>query len=258
MADSKPNYILYHFTYSICSIMARYTYALRGQPSTPDGEIRLEEKVVNVMTGEQLTEQFLCEVNAYGEVPVLAPVNSGKPIPDSLAITKFIAQTYPTLIPPSHTDEITGLLRDLHAINFFSLTFTGKPQGVSKSKDILQKKLEDGSISDRYRKAIAVKIDRLNTQKLAGLEPEAVEAAETSAQALTAKLDAILRGHPKSGWLFGLEHPSALDAHVVVFIKRMLDVNRGGLIPEGVKAYAEAAMAGEAWNHVMQGRNTMP
>ena len=58
-------------------------------------------------------------------------------------------------------------------------------------------------------------------------------------------------------WLFGLTHPTALDAHLVVFIGRMRDVGREGLIPERLGAYADRAMAGPEWGDVMQGRRTM-
>lgn len=61
-----------------------------------------------------------------------------------------------------------------------------------------------------------------------------------------------------SGWLMGSEKPSALDAHLVVFIARMYDAKRAELIPPRLKEYGERAMDGEAWKNVMEGRNTMP
>lgn len=90
---------------------------------------------------------------------MLAPIDSTKTIPDSLVITRYIAQRYPSLIPESHAEQINSLLAELHEINFFSLTFTGQPEGVQARKAMLEKKLGE-SISDRYREAIKSKLKR--------------------------------------------------------------------------------------------------
>ncbi len=48
----------------------------------------------------------------------------------------------------------------------------------------------------------------------------------------------------------------ALDAHVVVFIARMYDVDRRNLIPEKLQQYGEKAMSDKVWQDLMEGRNT--
>lgn len=93
------------------------------------------------------------------QVPVLAPVNSKNTIPDSVEITKYLARSYPTLLPASHGREIKQLLSELHGISFFSLTFAGKPQRHLASKAYLQDRLND-QISERYRATIKDKIKR--------------------------------------------------------------------------------------------------
>lgn len=60
-----------------------------------------------------------------------------------------------------------------------------------------------------------------------------------------------------SNWLFGLPQPSALDAHLVVFIARMMDVGKKDVIPEALAKYAEVAMEKSEWKDVMQGRRTL-
>jgi hypothetical protein len=60
-----------------------------------------------------------------------------------------------------------------------------------------------------------------------------------------------------SPWLFGLPQPSALDAHLIVFIARMKDAGRKDIIPERLVKYADAAMEQKEWKDVMQGRGTM-
>jgi hypothetical protein len=64
----KAPYVLYHHPYSICSIMVRYALALRGEPKAASDEMVVEERVVEIFKGEQLTEHFLCEVNPKGQV----------------------------------------------------------------------------------------------------------------------------------------------------------------------------------------------
>jgi hypothetical protein len=48
--------------------MVRYTYALRGEAKDAHDEIRLTEEDINIMKGDQLTEHYLCNINAAGEV----------------------------------------------------------------------------------------------------------------------------------------------------------------------------------------------
>ena len=160
---AQPTHVLYHHQFSVCSIMVRYTFALRGAPKNEASEIRLEERVCDILRGEQLSEHYLCNVNANGEVPVLVPGNTkssnNQPIPESVDITYYIASRYPSLLPKRHEDEIKRLIEALHHINFFSLTFTGKPDGPRSRIAHLQQLLQ-GNISDKYRGAIQQKIQR--------------------------------------------------------------------------------------------------
>lgn len=61
----------------------------------------------------------------------------------------------------------------------------------------------------------------------------------------------------KSGWILDTKVPTMLDAHVVVFVCRLQDIQRGGLIPEQVRQFAEVAMSQPAWEEVMQGQRTV-
>lgn len=70
MENRKPTHILYHFKYSICSIMVRYAFACRGKAVNASSEMHLKEVDVDLMQNEQLTEHFLCDVNANGEVSI--------------------------------------------------------------------------------------------------------------------------------------------------------------------------------------------
>lgn len=88
---------------------------------------------------------------------MLASTHLDKPIRDSLEITHFLAQQYPSLIPGKHKPEITQLLRELHALNYFSLSFPGRENVADGFKETVFKRL-DGDISDRYRNALTFKL----------------------------------------------------------------------------------------------------
>jgi hypothetical protein len=91
------------------------------------------------------------------KVPTLAPLSAAKTIPDSLQITLFLSQYYPRMIPASRNDEVATLLAELHAINYYSLTFSGKPETVEGIDKAVEQRLE-GNISDRYRQALKFKL----------------------------------------------------------------------------------------------------
>jgi hypothetical protein len=59
-------------------------------------------------------------------------------------------------------------------------------------------------------------------------------------------------------WLLSTEHPTAIDAHTIVFLARLIDIHRDDLIPAKLRTYAENAMKLPEWETVMQGRRTMP
>lgn len=127
--------------------MARYTYAIRGDPAEINEELRFREQICELKAGQQLTEHFLCDINPKGEVPVLAPASSDghtlDPIPDSVDITWFIAGRFPGLFPKEREMEIRRLVSILHEnINFFSLTFGGKQEMPQRNIALLESKLD--------------------------------------------------------------------------------------------------------------------
>lgn len=60
----------------------------------------------------------------------------------------------------------------------------------------------------------------------------------------------------QTAWLLSVPEASALDAHLIVFIARMYDVNRHNLIPEKLQQYGNRAMSEKTWLDLMEGRNT--
>lgn len=90
---------------------------------------------------------------------MLVSIETRARLPDSLAITKCLAKSYPSMIPKPHESQILELLDGLHGINFFGLTFAGKTPVVEGMKVNLHK-IEQGDISDRYQAAIDYKLRR--------------------------------------------------------------------------------------------------
>jgi hypothetical protein len=101
----------------------------------------------------------------------------------------------------------------------------------------------------------------LEREKIEGLKADSIAMNVEKTRDLMINLERNL--FPEDGqkgldlWLFGLDKPTALDAHLVVFIERMRDVGRSELIPKGLQAYADRAKMGTAWKLLMQGRSTM-
>lgn len=173
---APQTYTLYHNKYSVCSIMVRYTLALRGTPKDPSSPILIEEKDVDIFHQEQLSEHYLCEINPKGQVsacpsphsiklinqtllvPVLTSSSLDKPLPDSLDITHYLSNFYPSLIPEAHKERITKGLQDLHSLNYFSLSFPGRENVAQGFKDGVSKILTSGPISERYKDALEYKL----------------------------------------------------------------------------------------------------
>jgi hypothetical protein len=74
------------------------------------------------------------------------------------AISKYIAERYPALHPPEHSADIKRLLEEMHAMNFFTLSFVKSPKLASGFADAALKRLENLDISDEYRKALEYKL----------------------------------------------------------------------------------------------------
>lgn len=68
MMALRDVHTLYHNQFSVCSIMVRYTAAIRGVPKDTESEILIEEQAVDIFHEEQLSEHFLCEINPLGQV----------------------------------------------------------------------------------------------------------------------------------------------------------------------------------------------
>ena len=158
--------------------MVRYTLAIRGKQKQASTVIVVEEKEVDILHGAQIEQKYLCEVNPKGQVslvkqdslgftmadilikvPVLAGIGHLQtPITDSLEITLYLMNLYPDLQPATHKQQILRLLHELHAINYFSLSFGANPHFAHSMKDDILQRMKVPSISERYREALEYKL----------------------------------------------------------------------------------------------------
>lgn len=96
-----------------------------------------------------------------------------------------------------------------------------------------------------------VGLSRVETEKIAATKQDKVDSEIEHVRSLLSSLEATLRAQGSGSWLFGFDGPTALDAHVVVFISRLRDVGRAELIPSNLAKYADAAMETSEWRKLM-------
>jgi hypothetical protein len=101
----------------------------------------------------------------------------------------------------------------------------------------------------------------VKSSKVTGMEPEVIKEMEHRTKVILNRLADTLpentHGSGAGPWMFGLQEPSALDAHTIIFVERMRDVDRMGLVPEKLDAWSQKATEQEAWRNMMDGRRTM-
>ena len=90
------------------------------------------------------------------------------------------------------------------------------------------------------------------------LEPDAVRLAEQQATGLFSKVSTqrAMHGIEGSPWIFGTQ-PTALDAHVTVFVARLIDAGRQDLVLEDSFNATKQVVAMPEWQNVMKGRRTI-
>jgi len=99
-------------------------------------------------------------------------------------------------------------------------------------------------------------VDSFEKDKIGGIVPAEVETNNEKARKLLLELDRLVV--PSAGpWLWGETIPTALDAHLIVFLARLRDLGKGELIPQALCQYGDMAMETVEWQRVMGGRQTM-
>jgi glutathione S-transferase len=150
------NYTLHYNPFSICSTMARVTLAFRKTPTPPDPNT-FTENLVDISKDEQLSEEFLTACNPKGQVPAMTSSALQSPLTDSLDITYYLCDLYPNLAPKEQKEEIFRLLKELHQIQYLSLSFTPAQNRAGRITTAIEKLMEREDISEKYREALTYK-----------------------------------------------------------------------------------------------------
>ncbi|MCJ1357372.1 MAG: hypothetical protein MMC33_007368 [Icmadophila ericetorum] len=252
-------YTLYYFQWSLFSTVARYTIALRGEPSSPALAMNIEEKVIDLYKAENISEWYLVNINPKGQVPALASPKLPSPITETLDITYLLSESYPRLLPSVHRETIKSLLSELNSISAFALSFEPpKNQAEGSPNPKIDQYLAQPDISDTWRKALEFKREFHAKTLLRGLDEEPVQRAKSQAKEYFKKVLEQYTLYNKGGaWIFGDEiGPTALDAHVITWTVRIVEAGNAGLIPDEIQRYAERATQAAEWQSIKMGRPT--
>ncbi|KIX95926.1 uncharacterized protein Z520_08181 [Fonsecaea multimorphosa CBS 102226] len=257
MAQSPP-YQLYYNPFSICSLMVLYTLRVKGKPKSPADAVDPEERFIDIYTGEQMTEEYL-EKHPKGTVPALLAPSLGVKLTDSTDITQYLCDRYPSLVPPAHKQTIESLLEELHEISYVTISFKPEDRRVEGVMEAVQEIMARPDTSPRYREMLQRKFDnhKNNLQKFQD-NNQSIASVEADSRAYLEKISQLLSKHGQQTWIFGAEvGPTALDAHTVVFIARLLDAERAHLIPEDVLRYGNPKLQSAEWLGITKGNPTL-
>ncbi|KAH0836149.1 hypothetical protein FOPE_04389 [Fonsecaea pedrosoi] len=260
MAQSSTSpYQLYYNPFSICSLMVLYTLRVKGPPRSPADAVEPEECFIDIYTGEQMSEAYL-EKHPKGTVPALLAPSLGVKLIDSADITRYLCDRYPSLLPSAHKQTIESLLEQLHNISYVTISFKPEDRRTEGVMEAVEEIMARPETSPRYREMLQRKLDnhRTKLQQFAS-KNQSVATVEAESRAYLSKISQLLskRGREQK-WLFGDEvGPTALDAHTIVFVARLLDAERAHLIPDDVLGYAGPKLREGEWVGVTGGNPTL-
>jgi hypothetical protein len=194
---------------------------------------------------------------------------------------------YPSLCPETHSQEIEYLLAELHEISYVTLTFKPEERRIENIMKVVKARIDSTETSKPYRKLLQRKyegydpnrcncdvdrkadLDRHAQERAALADKHGTESPITGVRVETKifldKIAAILDKHKESvmsapvTWIFGsATGPTALDAHVIPFIARLLDADHEDIIPENVLKYAKRHLRDKPWLDLTEGKPTIP
>ncbi|OQV08105.1 Glutathione S-transferase, domain-containing protein [Cladophialophora immunda] len=261
LQQPPPPYDLYHNPFSICALQVRLCILFGKLAGLEVPGIEFVEHEIDIYNSDQLQEFYLRQVNPRGQVPAL--VNKAvlpKPIADSMEITYYLFELYPSLCPPQHAATIRELIQELHGISFLALAFF-KPRHQAWIKNITSytdERLARADISVEYRNALEWKRNYDTSQQQPQVDDESCRQANEDSRKYLEKVEAIRVQQATEGspWLLGGEHPTALDAHVAVFVARLQETEHEDLVPEGMNRWAKPIMALPEWETLLKGKPT--
>lgn len=94
-------------------------------------------------------------------------------------------------------------------------------------------------------------------KEIPSLKRESAERAIEKTTNLLHEISEMLRVS-QTDWVLDTTHPTALDAHIIVFVARLKDAGREELVPARIVDYADKQMDTVVWKDMVQGRGTVP
>jgi hypothetical protein len=85
-----------------------------------------------------------------------------------------------------------------------------------------------------------------------------ITAAENEARNFIAKTELVMARNNNGPWIYGSYGPTALDAHFIIFLRRMKDVGYYDIFTESISRYLTDAEKTPEFQHILQGRDTVP
>jgi glutathione S-transferase len=152
-----PSFTLYHFPFSLFSIIVRYAIALGGDASE---DVHIEQTIIDLHRDENLSEFYLTKINPKGQVPALTSTILPEPVTGSLEIILYLANFLPNLVPEIHKSIIIELLNELHAIQPLSLSAPPLEREKQQEGNVnpkIDEYLQQDAISTSWQKALEYK-----------------------------------------------------------------------------------------------------
>ncbi|RAQ51024.1 hypothetical protein AFGD_003561 [Aspergillus flavus] len=230
--------------------MVQFTIALalRDKSQSSRELAKIKHRLVNLHRNENLSEDYLLHVNPKGKVPALTSKSIPAPLTDSLSISYWVCEQHTSLIPEAHRTTIQRLLSQLHHI-----------QAENNPNPAVDDLLARTDISPEHRRALEYKRDCDRKQIEPDLDNGYEDGMTDQARQLFSKVLVEYQKFNHGGmWIFGDKTgPTVLDAHIVAFTARLIDIHLEELVPPQLQTYAKAIMELPEWETVMQGLPTV-
>ena len=91
------------------------------------------------------------------------------------------------------------------------------------------------------------------------LDAAYIQKQESKASDFMSRVTTLLESSAGTGspWISGTKLPTALDAHTVMFVARLLDVGRENMVGSALRKYTDNIFKMEVWTELMKGKTTV-
>lgn len=184
-------------------------------------------------------------------MPTLKSKSLPSPLTDALSIIYWVCDHCPSLLPKEHQADISRLLANLHETL----------EGFSAANPAVEDLLTNHDITPTHRKALEYKRDwfvpghrtlllltassQRKQRELVAMNLSVGHSMTGNSVAFLEEIVQLRNKYSQGGtWIFGDKiGPTVLDAHVVPFVSRLVDISLADLVPPQLRAYADKIRA---------------